>query len=274
MADSSGDIINVPLCDLPLVSGRLRDARVERGLQQRDLADLAGVQPNTVSRWERGVSTPVFLDVVGLAGLLGKPYQWFYGLSVSAGQPGVTLSPGEVELRSRVDTIVSLIFAGADARRISLKSLLGFDLPGVSGTGESGSDEASDFVSLYSLAAAAGPGSPLSDHEEVVGRILVERRPFRALSVNPVNCDLISVSGESMEPTLADGSMVLVDRGSRDLRDGRIFVLRTPDGLLVKRVRMSGARWMIVSDNPAWPVDNLDPDSDVIGEVRWATVEV
>jgi transcriptional regulator with XRE-family HTH domain len=40
------------------VGARLRAARRGAGLTQKQLADELGVEPITVSRWERGVTTP------------------------------------------------------------------------------------------------------------------------------------------------------------------------------------------------------------------------
>jgi len=40
------------------VGGRLRIARRSTGLTQKQLAEALGVEPITVSRWERGVTTP------------------------------------------------------------------------------------------------------------------------------------------------------------------------------------------------------------------------
>jgi phage repressor protein C with HTH and peptisase S24 domain len=72
-----------------------------------------------------------------------------------------------------------------------------------------------------------------------------------------------------MEPTLPDGCNILVDRSSRELRDGRIFVIREASGLLVKRLRRHDDRWWLVSDNVEWMPTLLDLDAVVVGEVRW-----
>lgn len=40
------------------VAGRLRTARRSAGLTQKQLAEALGVESITVSRWERGVTTP------------------------------------------------------------------------------------------------------------------------------------------------------------------------------------------------------------------------
>ena len=44
-----------------------------------------------------------------------------------------------------------------------------------------------------------------------------------------------------MEPTLPDGSAIVVDRNRSRLRVGHIYVVRTDDGLLVKRVERDSA---------------------------------
>jgi phage repressor protein C with HTH and peptisase S24 domain len=72
-----------------------------------------------------------------------------------------------------------------------------------------------------------------------------------------------------MEPTLPDGCSILVDRSSRELRDGRIFVIREDSGLLVKRLRRNDGRWWLVSDNTEWMPTPLGLDAVVVGEVRW-----
>ena len=60
----------------------------------------------------------------------------------------------------------------------------------------------------------------------------------------------------------------------RRRRLGRIYVVRTGDGLVVKRAGrdVSGA-WQIVSDNPnkhVWPTRPWPPDAEIVGEVKWA----
>ena len=77
-----------------------------------------------------------------------------------------------------------------------------------------------------------------------------------------------------MEPTLVDGCSILVNLASRRRRAGRIYVVRTEDGLIVKRAgkNRTGA-WQLVSDNPnkqTWPTRPWPPDAPMIGEVKWA----
>ena len=73
-----------------------------------------------------------------------------------------------------------------------------------------------------------------------------------------------------MEPTMRDGDLVALDHSFRDPADGRLFVLRTEDGLVVKRLRGEGHGWEMVSDNDAYKPRPAREDDRVIGRVAWA----
>ena len=74
----------------------------------------------------------------------------------------------------------------------------------------------------------------------------------------------------AIEPTLPDGCSNLVDRASRRRRAGRIFVIRTGDGLIVKRAgKNQAAGWRLESDHPAWSPVPWPADAEVIGHVMW-----
>jgi transcriptional regulator with XRE-family HTH domain len=61
----------------PELGGRIRQARAAKGWKQRELASEVEVEPITVSRWERGATTPD-LDVLRLvAEATGKPLTYF-----------------------------------------------------------------------------------------------------------------------------------------------------------------------------------------------------
>ena len=76
-----------------------------------------------------------------------------------------------------------------------------------------------------------------------------------------------------MEPTLADGCSILVNHASRRRYFGHIYVVRTGDGLVVKRAgRDPAGVWQLVSDNPdkrIWPSRPWPPDAVIVGEVKW-----
>jgi phage repressor protein C with HTH and peptisase S24 domain len=123
--------------------------------------------------------------------------------------------------------------------------------------------------------ASAGPGSN-TDGETVTARVAFDRTWLRRLGgVRADDLSIITVTGDSMAPTLIDGDDILVDcgDGADRLRDG-LYVLRRDEALLVKRLAVSPADRLVSvrSDNPAYPGwPDCPPDSlTIVGRVVWA----
>lgn len=70
--------------------------------------------------------------------------------------------------------------------------------------------------------------------------------------------------GESMEPTIGDGDLILLDRSQRKPREqDALWALTVGDVAMIKRLRVKGDRYVILSDNPSVP-----PDEEPIREVN------
>ena len=80
----------------------------------------------------------------------------------------------------------------------------------------------------------------------------------------------IQAAGDSMESTLNDGDLILLDYSHTRPMNDQIFVLRTSDGLVVKRLRGGGLHWELASDNPAHQPRHVDQNDRVIGRVVWS----
>ncbi len=125
-------------------------------------------------------------------------------------------------------------------------------------------------VEVVEFSAAAGGGAEAAE-ERTVGALAFRRDWLESQGLDPTRCVVIGVRGASMEPTLPDGARILVNRNGRRRRAGRLYVLRTGDGLIVKRAARDRRGWLLLSDNPSpdyaparWP-----DDAETIGEVRW-----
>ena len=243
---------------MPFLSERLRKAREEAGWTQRETCSKLDVASSSYREWENGKVIPKYVAVMGMAYLFNRPVEWFYG--------GEDLPPGDVSGR-RVAALSRLILSGARAEGVSLDSFFGVEDADSSPWTV---DPAWAGFDAHPVAAAAGAGSEAPPGEPLVDHVRLDPRWLREHALNPDRCDMISVSGDSMHPTLPDGCAILVDRSSVELRDDGIFVLRTPQGLVVKRVRRGSPGWTLVSDNPGWPPEPLDAGVPVVGEVRWS----
>lgn len=67
---------------------------------------------------------------------------------------------------------------------------------------------------------------------------------------NPKTMKLMAVTGESMAPRIEDGDLVLVDESQTTLYDGRIYVIRIDQEIVVKRIAKEPGKILLVSDNP------------------------
>ncbi|AJY46506.1 XRE family transcriptional regulator [Martelella endophytica] len=111
----------------------------------------------------------------------------------------------------------------------------------------------------FAAEAAAGFGR-IALEELPEGAIAFDRAFLRNQGGSPENCFVMTARGDSMQPTLPDGSLLIVDKSqNEDIAHGCIYVFRFGEVLLVKR-----ARWRIdgklelVSDNTVYPTETLD----------------
>jgi transcriptional regulator with XRE-family HTH domain len=76
------------------VAARIKSARAEKGWKQKHLAAEVKVEPITVSRWERGATTPDFDALALIAEATGKPLSYFLGDDEQAAARALGEFPG------------------------------------------------------------------------------------------------------------------------------------------------------------------------------------
>jgi len=96
----------------------------------------------------------------------------------------------------------------------------------------------------------------------------------RALGADPRRLVLITAVGESMEPTIRSGDLLLIDTSIDRIVDNAIYVVVYAEHLVVKRVqRFFNGAVTIKSDNAAYVEETLAPTDAaglrVAGRVRW-----
>ena len=135
---------------------------------------------------------------------------------------------------------------------------------------EEAAEPASEFVSIRSLQevrAAAGTGEMVFDESEGSPlRIVRDLLPHWARS-HELSC--IGAVGDSMEPEIHAGEVLVVATSSTEAVDGQLVVVGTLDGLVVKRNRKTGDGWELVSNNPRYPPRRATEDDRIVGRVAW-----
>jgi len=119
------------------------------------------------------------------------------------------------------------------------------------------------------LRASAGGGADVFDEEFEYLKMDASILENIIEYVDVDSIDAIHVTGESMEPTLEDGSIVLVDRSRRDISKDGIFVVSSGNGLFIKRVRFRVDGMIeLISDNKIYSPEIVSPsDLRVLGRV-------
>ncbi|MDX2111924.1 MAG: helix-turn-helix transcriptional regulator [Verrucomicrobiota bacterium] len=128
-------------------------------------------------------------------------------------------------------------------------------------------------IPLVAAEASAGPGL-IPPENEGAGQFLYF--PSGSVSFQNASCHLFAIhaKGDSMEPTIRNGSLLIANRADVQPREG-IYVVRRGDSLLVKRTQpRENNRLRLKSDNEQYDDEEIDlkhPDNGVriLGRVLW-----
>ncbi len=122
----------------------------------------------------------------------------------------------------------------------------------------------------YSVQASAGGGS-MVDEEAISGYLGFSKQWLKNKGLIEDMLAVIEVYGDSMEPTLYAGDVVLLDLSEQPLRSNEIYTLRQDDVLIIKRLQRQDDQWMITSDNILYPVESLNEEYTVVGRAAWVS---
>jgi len=129
------------------------------------------------------------------------------------------------------------------------------------------------LIPRLDIAAAAGAGVYV-ETEQTLEFIALPELWLRKRGISPWAARVLSIKGDSMEPTIRDGDIVIVDTSFDQVLDNAIYVLTVSNRLLVKRIHVliSGAM-RLISDNPIYPQEDVPADGSeylrVAGRVMW-----
>lgn len=222
---------------------RLEFARQVLGCSIPEIATRMGTSVSTWHRWRRGSGSPGAAELLVLAGA-GLDLNW---LITGEGAPWPTQAGAKPspEWKPRV----------REMRRV----------------------EADDFAFLprYEVAASAGGGAVI--HSEQIVDYLAFKKDWirRVVGRGPTDLILVEATGDSMEPTIGDGELLLVDTASPKVKDHAVHVLNVDGELLVKRIarNLATGGLTVISDNARYPKQEVTPEQfmqlRLVGRVIW-----
>lgn len=233
-------------CDVNSIAERIRAARLALGLTQADAASKFEIPIGSLRKYESGPSEP------GSAALSGFTRAGINSNWLLTGEGAMLLSDAQQSP------------APTDARTF----------PGVVEQTAAAQYPEFVFVPRYEVSASMGNGSVI--HSELIVDYLAFREDWvrTVLCLNPKNLILINSLGDSMEPTLKTGDLLLIDRGSENVRHDDIYAFSANGDLRVKRIQFSvNGSIVIRSDNPRYDPEIIaSGEADalrIIGRVVW-----
>lgn len=145
----------------------------------------------------------------------------------------------------------------------------------LSGQSATSCDVELKLIPMAEARLSAGNGSleVSGDHE----RSYAFRMDFLQRKGNPDKMVLMRVAGDSMQPEILDGDVVLLDQSKTSIIPGRIFAVGFEEAIYLKRIDMTPGKVILKSVNEeAYPPIELDMRGDmaeffrVIGKVVWS----
>lgn len=129
------------------------------------------------------------------------------------------------------------------------------------------------MVPRYDVQASAGAGS-LIHSELIVDHLAFRHEWVSKMGLIRQKLALIEVHGDSMEPSLKNSDLVLIDLRNGGLSADGIYVIQHRGHLLVKRIQCKFDGTVVIkSDNPAYESEVLNPsDAEslvIVGRVVW-----
>lgn len=89
-------------------------------------------------------------------------------------------------------------------------------------------------------------------YEESAEFVTLDIRLFttdRGTKINPAHCEIVRISGNSMEPEYRHGDRVIIDRDDTEFLDGHIFAFRYNGQCYVKEINLMGNKIKCISLN-------------------------
>ena len=155
---------------------------------------------------------------------------------------------------------------------LKIKEVFNIDLLSWNDKQQSNNSYQSNVIDIpfYSAKAAAGEGVDITEYPEK-DIIAFDKRYLQfVVGHNFEHYSLITAVGDSMQPTIKDGDLLMIDDSIKEIRPNKIFVIRQGSKFRVKRLRTEiTGETLIISDNTSYPVETMDKETEIIGQVVW-----
>ena len=105
------------------------------------------------------------------------------------------------------------------------------------------------YIPAYDIEASAGHGSCIGEGEESNKHLAFRQKWVNGRGLNAKDLVGLFTKGDSMEPTIADGGAIIIDKSRNQIIDSRVYVISINGDLFVKRVQRLPNGLKLISDN-------------------------
>lgn len=217
------------------------------------------VKPKVERQKEVGSTVPAFRSELGSR--LRELEKGFTNRETAAKAAGAAKSTFQSWIEGKADPSFEGLASFARQTGVSLDWLAGMSADASRGR-QIGEDRGMVAIPVFEFEAGAGPGMVAYDEKPVDHLWFNETWLRQTYGVNPNDLKMLPSSGDSMEPTISSGAMLLVNtsKTARLPGDG-IFVVRLEGDILVKRLqRVPGGKIKVSSDNAAYDAFHVSLD--------------
>jgi phage repressor protein C with HTH and peptisase S24 domain len=222
------------------IGNRIRQRRKELKLTQEAVGKAMGINRVSVSQWESGDNKPK--DLITLSKVLQCHAEW--------------------------------LLSGKENKYDNNAKWLGRIEPWDNGTALEDDEVELPFFTEVELSAGCGATQVQENHGP---KLRFSKSTLKRHGVDPSHAACVSVSGNSMEPVLPDGSTIGVDISKTSIIDGKMYAIDHEGMLRVKSLyRMPGGIRLKSFNNDEYQ-DEIYTGEDaknirIIGKVFWYSV--
>jgi len=213
-----------------------KSQRDNRKVTQSELADVAGVSRAAVTNWMKDDNGINALQARSLGDFLGVNAVW---LETGEDRPLYSRpKPAEVNTENTDDFVA--------IKRVDFKLSAG--------------------VTGFSIEYLNGDRAPIFFRKD-----WIEKRGF-----NPASLHALPITGQSMESSMYENDIVVVNIDDTNPTDGDVFVVNYEGEVVIKRMVRDSGNWYLSSDNPdkrRFPNKLCHEDCFIIGRVVYKQSE-
>lgn len=217
---------------------RIEEA-IKKSNTKQKVADAAGISVEQLNKWAKGT---VKVPVEGLKAISTVTNVDFSWLATGSGPAPSDAAKSSAQPSSSQDIVKldpRLAEAVDDLEKPGMVSIPRYD----------------------ETRPSAGPGA-VAASEVPTTRVAFERHWLVELGVRTDAAVILPAQGDSMEPTIMNGSPMLVDTSKTEIQNGFIYVIAVGNDLLVKRVRRRIDGLVdLISDNRVYEPETLSADA-------------